>query len=209
MSPPVRPSSTTPPTDEELLEQYRKGSIDLAHLFPKLVDVYQPMLLLLARRAGFSADDAEDLVQDTFVRVYDYLRSHTVTDSLRPWMATVFRNIAFNRIRDAHAAKRSGVVVDESLLDLLPAAEPTAEESAMHYESVAAIREAFERALTPDEVRILLLRFVDEKALSEIARDLGITTSTLHYRYSIALRKLRDYLVMRETGATGDARERE
>lgn len=207
MPPPVHPPAT-PPLDEALLRQYRDGSVNLAELFPRLVDAYQPMLLLLAKRMGFPDSDAEEIVQETFVRVYDYLRSHTVVDSFWPWLTTVFRNLAFNRVRDSQARRRTAIVVDESLLDLMASADPTAEESAIQHESVTAIREAFERALTTDEARILLLRFVEDKSLSEIARDLGVSVSTVYHRHSVALRKLRDYLVKREAGLTEKTRER-
>ncbi|MFQ5799562.1 MAG: sigma-70 family RNA polymerase sigma factor, partial [Bacteroidota bacterium] len=70
-------------TDEELVERFRDGEKES---FDELVRRHQKRIYLLARRIVGNHDDADDVVQDVFVKVYHGLRKFRGESSFATWL---------------------------------------------------------------------------------------------------------------------------
>jgi RNA polymerase sigma factor (sigma-70 family) len=129
------------------------------------MDIYRQRLMSAARRLLPSRADAEDAVQDTYVRA---LAASPKVGELRPgWLHTVLRNIAIDQLRrrkleSEHA--QDGSLPDQSMESLLEA----------ETECQAALRHLLDR-VRPDEAAGILLTDVFELDYEEIARILGKT----------------------------------
>ncbi|MEO8440539.1 MAG: sigma-70 family RNA polymerase sigma factor [Spartobacteria bacterium] len=142
-----------------------------------------PALLLFARRWTNSRAEAEDIVQDAFVRFWR--RQHSIEN--RALLYAAVRSAALDRLRSAQRrARREAAVALESD----PHIEPQFAE--MH-ESEQPLAAAVGRL--PDEQReVVILKIWNELTFAEIAEVLEISQNTAASRYRYALGALRETL---------------
>ena len=147
-----------------------------------LFDHHHQRLYRLARRLSRSAEDARDLVQETFLRAARHVRS--VPDGPgheEAWLVRVMINVARDRWRQLAVRNRGALEIASA------APEPSNIESAVLARSI--IREALER-LPPRRRAILVLYEIEGVAIPEIARLLGVTAVTVRWHLSIGRREL-------------------
>lgn len=93
-------TATVPPTVDTLCDEL---ATDLDRAFEQLVLAYEGRLYSFALRFGGDRRDAEEIVQDAFIRAYRALRDYAagrVRDlALRPWLYQITLNVARNRAR--------------------------------------------------------------------------------------------------------------
>lgn len=192
---PMKPSDSSPPTDEELLLGYREtGDPDL---FQQLVRRYERELFSYLRRYLGDAEMAEDAFQAAFLQVHLKCKQFEPGRAVRPWLYTVATNQAIDAQRRSRrhrmvsldrAATNDGEEVGK-LLDLLVSQElsPTAElNSAERKDWIAkAVAEL------PQSLRdvIHLIYFQDMK-YREAAESLNIPVGTVKSRMHAAVAKL-------------------
>ena len=112
-NPPLASSS-----DDELVARFRCG--DDAP-FDEIHRRYHGALLAFARRMlNASGRDAEDVVQDAFIRAYRGLRVTDRPMALRPWLYMIVRNRALDELR---SPDRAGAFDDEFALNAVPTAD--------------------------------------------------------------------------------------
>ena len=143
-----------------------------------------PGLLLFARQWVHSAADAEDIVQDAFVKFSR--RNHNVQN--RALLYATVRSTALDLIRrDSRRARRER----EAIADLEQAVEP---EFRTEDESQRALAMAMERL--PNEQReVLVMKIWNDLSFAEIGQALGISQNTAASRYRYALRALKKDLL--------------
>jgi RNA polymerase sigma-70 factor (ECF subfamily) len=166
--------------------------------FEELVVTYERGLLDYARRLLGDVEDAQEVVQDAFVRAhraltrqYDEPRLRDLL--LRPWLFRITRNLARNKRR----GKRWQV--EEPLEPIketggapatLAASAPLAEAEVEKRQELERLERALETL--PEESReLVVLRFFEEMPYAEIAIALGASEAALRGRVFRALRLLR------------------
>jgi RNA polymerase sigma-70 factor (ECF subfamily) len=181
--------------DEEtaaLVEQACGGD---PQAFRRLVDRHYARCLRFARNLGLGAEDAEEAVQDTFVRVWDALPRFRVGSPFEPWL---FR-ILGNRCRSALGRRRwwqRGVVADsDAVLAQLPARWGTA--AGADEELYDRVRQALD-TLPVEQREAFLLRHVEGLEYDEMMTVTGAGLSALKMR----VKRASDALRTRLLGAT-------
>lgn len=168
-------------SDAELVNAAREGDIDA---FTVLVDRYRAPALRLAY--GIAGDDAEDAVQDAFVKMFRALAGFRSGSSLRPWLFTIVANEARNRRRSTTRRTK---------LELRVSEQPRPD--ALGAEDVAAKHDQRQRlldavAVLPDRYReVVALRFFAALSENETAEVLSCPVGTAKSRLSRALDLLR------------------
>jgi len=176
--------------DAELVRACRAGD---AEAWNELVERYSRYVYAIAVR-GFrlSDDDAEDVFQDVFTRIY--LRLDTLRDdsALRPWIAQLTRR----RCLDAVASKGRETPAEEE--------ELIAEESAdlADVEEAFAVREAL-GGLSENCQDILDRFFARDQSYRTIAEELEIPSGTIASRIARCLGRLKEQLEGRNPPADG------
>ena len=154
-----------------------------------------------ARRLTRTPADAEDLVQDTYLRAFRAADQFTPGTNLRAWLFTILHNAARNRARDR---ARETVDVDSEIVDRA-ADVPNAfagrapeggetPESLLLREALAPDLQAAIDALPPVFREAVWLRDVEEFSYAEIAAMLTIPVGTVMSRISRGRRMLFDAL---------------
>jgi RNA polymerase sigma factor (sigma-70 family) len=167
-------------------------AIDLDGSFETLVLEHQDRLFTIAHRIGGDRSDAEELVQDTFVRAYRAMDGYPPERirelRLRGWLTTILLNAGRNRSR----VRRVSTV--ELVFD--PGSEPTADPLTRRDE-----RETWARllaGLSSAQRTAVVLRHVDGLSYAEIAEAVGRPEGTVKAHVHRGLAALRDALVAAE-----------
>ncbi len=142
-----------------------------------------PGLLLFARQWVQSAADAEDIVQEAFVKFWR--RNHNIEN--RALLYSAVRSIAFDFIRrDMRRARRE----ETFLAEAEPAIEPNFE---LQDDTQSALAVAVD-SLPRDQREVLVLKIWNDLTFSEIGGTLGISQNTAASRYRYALSNLKKAL---------------
>jgi RNA polymerase sigma-70 factor, ECF subfamily len=155
-------------------------SADAGTLFEEL---RRPLIRYLSG-LGLAADEAQDVVQETFLRLQRRMRVEGVPESARSWLFRVAHNEAVNRRRSYE--RRFGMPLNgpaEMIAD-----RSTPERRAMERERARRLAAAI-RALSPRERECLLLR-AEGLRYREIAEVLDIAKSTVAETVDRAVRSL-------------------
>ncbi len=170
------------PDVEHLLPGVRRGeTAALEALIRALADP----LYRYAERVTGDPGAAEDIVQDTFIRVYRRRGKLDAGGTLRGYCYRAATNLAFNHIRNRR--KRSAREAEAAAMNKAP--DP---------EYAAMAREAWRLAgELPDEIRATLhLRYAHGLSLAETAQAMQVPEGTVSTRQRTGLQKLRDRLAM-------------
>ena len=169
------------PSDEALFADYRAGNLEA---FETLFRRWQAPL---GRHLARMLDDptaADDLVMETFLRLHRHRARWREGTPLRPWLFTIARNLARNRLR---AQRLWGWLPLATVRDQ-PAPPPEARDEIRRRvaEAFAALPEAQREACS--------LRLLGELTLDEIAQVTGVPLGTVKSRLFHGLRHLRALL---------------
>jgi RNA polymerase sigma-70 factor (ECF subfamily) len=191
----VEPSVAATPTGPSTVDDVQLAqqlAADLDGTFEALVRAHQDRLFTIAFRTGGDRHDAEELVQDCFVRAYRALVTYPATRirelRLRGWLTTILLNAGRNRARIRR------VPTTELAFD--PGAEPAADPLARRDE-----RETWARllaTLSPAQRTAVVLRHVDGMSYAEIAAVTGRPEGTVKAHVHRGLSALRTAIVAAE-----------
>jgi len=165
-----------------------------------LLERYQHRLYRFLMRMVHDAATAEDLFQQTWLRVAENAQRFDESRPLEPWLFSIARNAAIDYLRRARPES-----LDEPLpsggtrAEMIPGAQPNAVEVMMGQQRSSRLAEALGE-LTPIYCEVVTLRFEEEMKLEEIAEVLEIPLSTVKTRLRRALDALRAKLEHRLPG---------
>jgi RNA polymerase sigma-70 factor (ECF subfamily) len=173
------------PTDAEIVAQVRGGDADAFRLL--VARHYTPLLRYAARMLGNRAD-AEETVQDTFVRAFRSLRRYDTNRPVDAWLW----GILVNRCRTAGARRRrreqleadAHAAAADALLDL--------NESRLH-DPRPELQRALD-ALPAAHREALLLKYLDDRTYEEMNALTGAGVSALKMRVKRAREQLEELL---------------
>lgn len=155
---------------------------DTAGRLGTLFDLHHQRLYRLARRLSRTAEDARDLVQETFLRAARHAASVPEgSGHEEAWLVRVLINVARDRWRQAVVRQRNALEIGAT------ASETTDPESALLARSI--VWQALQR-LPPRRRAILVLYEIEGVAIPAIARLLGVAAVTVRWHLSIGRREL-------------------
>lgn len=166
--------------------------------FDRLVDHFETSLFNYANRILGNAFDAQEVVQDAFLRAHEALTRRydaaRVEDlALKSWLFRIVRNLSFNKRRGGGSRLNEPLsAFDDGRIGPLVPACSVSEGVEQEQE-----REALERAIAtlPEESReLIVLRFMEEMSYGEIAEVVGQGESALRGRVFRSLKLLREAL---------------
>lgn len=153
-----------------------------------LVDRYQERCLRLALHIVGSREDAEDAVQESFLRAYRYLGGYREREKFAAWLY----RILVNQCRTALARRqRREQPMAEWQWDTTAAAEAAgAEQGVLRDELARALA-----TLTADQREAVVLRYADDLTYDEMSAITGAGVSALKMRVQRACARLRELLL--------------
>jgi RNA polymerase sigma-70 factor, ECF subfamily len=186
-------------------------------MFPKLNDAYQvdaigieyldglySYALVLSRNRA----DAEDLVQETYVRAMQAMGRLRADSNIKSWLFTILRNVWLNQLRK----RRSGPQILDSAMDdgfANEIVEPSKSSYELYVRKVEReqVRAAIQK-LPVDFREVIVLREYEELSYQEIASIVGCPAGTVMSRLGRARSKLRELLSDNLTNSGSSQREK-
>ena len=180
------------PTAAEI-RQAQKGSVAA---FENIVRHYSTAIYNFAYRFIYDRDEAHDLAQEVFLRLYVNLREFDATRPFRPWFYRLATNVCINATR---GRKRRPRVEDPEFLAQRPdngrAGDPA--QVAAIRDDVAAVQQAV--AQLPEEYRtVVVLRYLEDMSCQDVAATMDIPVGTVKTWLFRAREMLRDRMKARE-----------
>ena len=179
----------TPDTlpDEDLARALQRG--DTRALTLLVERHHAPLLGYLYRLTGGDRPLAEDLVQETFLRVLRNIRQYHPAQRFKPWLYAIATNLARDHFKRADTRRTDPIQTDTLALPDPNQPEPTflAHDDARQVIAALAHLPALQR-------ETVILRYYQDLSLAEIAETLNIPVGTVKSRISIGLQKLRELL---------------
>jgi len=163
-----------------------------------LMDRHAPAVFHFLCRMLGNEDDANDLAQETFVRVYRACESYKPEQRFSTWLFTIAANLARNQLR--WRSRHPSVSLDaasettgQTLADTLPDASATPRQATEAAERAEAVRAAVQAL--PDEMReAIVLCEWDDLTVAEAAAVLQTTPKAVELRLYRARQLLREKL---------------
>ena len=157
-----------------------------SHALEKLIDRFDQRLLYYVRRMIADPHRARDIVQETWICVFRTLPRLRAPEAFQSWLYRIAHRFVVKDLRTQYRRRE-----DEPVIDVV---DDSADEEEIRADQAATIHGALNE-LSPRHREVLLLRFMEEFSLDEIATTLdiplGSVKSRLHHA-KLALRTVID-----------------
>lgn len=180
------------PTDEELIERFQGGDL---YAFDLLVQHYKAQLLNFAYRFLGNQEEAEDVVQETFLRVFRNRSAYRRVAKFSTWIYTIAGNLARTELR-RRKRRRFFSLSDMGLQE--KDYEISDEVFNPESQTDGALKEEIIRAeiarLSPKFREVIILRDVQELSYDEISKIIRVPIGTVKSRVNRARLRLQSRL---------------
>ena len=176
------------PLDEAEVIRLLASSEGRQKVFPMIVDQYSQSLYWKIRSIVLTHEDADDVLQNTFLKAWKSLPTFQGKAKLSTWLYRIAINESLDFLRHQKTAMLSNADADLSVANRL-----LADDYFDGDKSQAVLQEAI--ATLPDVQRMVFtLRYYDEMKYSEMSEILGTSEGSLKASYHIAVQKITDYV---------------
>lgn len=174
------------PTPEQLVERIAERDPEaMADLYRR----YSEALLTLARRLLGRPEDAEEVLQETFLAVWRRARDYDrAKASVSTWLMVICRSRAVDRLRTAHAARQALAALAREPSPPVPA--PDRADRLLHDQRRRRLRRTLTE-LPPEQYQALALAFDHGLTHRQISERLGLPLGTVKTRTYLGIAKLR------------------
>lgn len=175
--------------DEQQIKRLLSDAATQRKGFELLVRSYSEQLYWMIRRIVLVHDDANDVLQNAFLKAWNGLDSFHGDAKISTWLSRIAINESLDFLR---RRKQQTVSMDD-----ISRSSFIADEYFDGSEAEAMLQEAI--ATLPDVQRtVFLLRYFEEKKYSEISQLLNTSEGALKASYHIAVKKISDYFKSRD-----------
>jgi len=171
-------------TDEQLLGQFIAGN---EHAFDELVRRYYKQIYRFLVRFTGQPDLAEDLTQETFIKVHQSARTFDIERQFKPWIFSIAANKARDSLRSAARAGRKISIQsgqsdqEQDLMDIVPGEYEPPDKRLIEQETADRVRKAL-LGLPGNLREVLILAYYERLQYKEIAEILAIPLGTVKSR---------------------------
>ncbi len=181
--------------ESELVAQARAGE---ARSFAELVRRYENKIFRLAQHVTQNREDAEDVLQETFMKAYEHLDQFQGNSKFYTWIVRIAVNQALMKLRrrktDKSVSLDETIDTGEDTVVREIAAWEENPEARYAREELSEILEAAVASLEPPYRSVFVLRDIDELSTEETAEVLGLSVPAVKSRLLRARLQLREKL---------------
>lgn len=174
-------------SDLELVEDFRNGD---EKAFNEIVLRYQEKIYWVVRRYLPGHDDADDVVQDIFVRVYERMSEFRSESGFYTWLYRIAVNTSLNAIRRQKIREFFRVEEVEEQED----PDALRPDQILEFDEQKQLLEEAIKTLPKKQRMVFLMRFVDHMSYEDISAILKTSVGGLKANYFHASRKIEEYL---------------
>lgn len=170
--------------DAKDLSALRRGDPEVFRL---LIEDYSPRLLAMTRSFALDIDDAHDLLQDTWIRVYRKRSAFSGHGALLGWLLSVCRNVCL----DAIAKRTSRARLDDRSANIGMAGFGSAADAETNRNELRRSIDDALCQLPPRERDVVVMRILDGCSVRETAQRMQCAEGTVKASLHHALKKLK------------------
>ncbi len=196
MTPPVSTPTVSPGFDESALVARAKAGD--AGAFSELVSHYDRRVFRMAKQITQNDDDAEDVLQETFLKAFTHLDNFQGNSKFYTWLVRIAVNEALMKLRKRRSDRT--VPLDEpidtgedEMVREIAVWDENPEESYSRDELADILDQAIQ-SLKPAYRTVFILRDIEEMSIEETAEALGLSISAVKSRLLRARLQLREKL---------------
>jgi RNA polymerase sigma-70 factor (ECF subfamily) len=174
--------------EETLIHQLKQKDIH-ARAFEVLVNTYKERLYWHIRRIVLNHDDADDVLQNTFIKVFNHIDGFKGESKLYSWLYRIATNEALTFL--STKSRKLGIEDNELQERMIGRLEAD-----VYFEG-DEIQIALQRAIAtlPERQKLVFnMKYFDELKYIEISEILGTSVGALKASYHLAVKKLEEYL---------------
>jgi RNA polymerase sigma factor (sigma-70 family) len=177
------------PTDSDLIANYRNGC---ESSFSKLVKKYKTRLFGTIYAIVKDSDVADDLLQETFIKAVDTIRSDRYNDEGKflPWISRIAHNLAIDYFRRQKRYPTAPIKDGSSIYNTIAFSEDSVEAVKIRKETHAQLKELISN-LPDSQKEVLMMRHYMKMSFQEIADITNVSINTALGRMRYALINLR------------------
>ena len=172
--------------ERKLIAQAKDGD---QRAFAEIIRLYQKRLYYVIIKIVFNHEDADDVLQETFLKLYENLALFDERRPLYPWLLTIAMNTAINK-KNWRTRKQENSIDAEDYRELTGDRSTGPEQTAEAHELQDALQTALSQ-LSLELRSVFVLRINEELSYKEISAMLGISEGTVMSRLARARQKLR------------------
>lgn len=178
------------PSDTDLIERF--SDPDRRNIaFKDIVEKYQRQLYKVVKRMVNDHDDAQDVLQNSFVKAWQKLEGFRGESALSTWLHRIAMNEALNHLNSARVKRSQSI--DNQMIQPVSAQGFSSDEGD---ELVLKLEQAI-NLLPPRQKAVFCLRYYDELAYEEMAKILNLSEGALKATYHHAAKKIEQHLTSR------------
>ncbi len=178
---------------ESLLDALRRSRSGDAEAFAVVVREHQSYAYALAIRLLSNADDAEDVMQEAFIRVWTHLRRYDEGVAFSTWLYTIVTNLCRDRLRARKRIRRYFPSSSaQSASGEKEISGPDSFQSQSDRDLIEKLGVLLQR-LTVNQRLVYTLRDLQELSIDETAAVTGLTAASVKTHLSAARRRLREF----------------
>jgi RNA polymerase sigma-70 factor (ECF subfamily) len=170
----------------EIISKVREGSHDA---FEEIVRSYQKRVFILAYGILMNREDAMEVTQETFLKLFKSLSSLRDDAKFEPWLFTIANNLCIDKLRKNKKLKLQSVSIDD-IPEGVAVADQTPEDEEYEENLKQTIKNTI-HTLPARQRTIVVMRYFQELKFHEIADNLGISLGTVKKLHFTALEKIR------------------
>jgi RNA polymerase sigma-70 factor (ECF subfamily) len=171
-------------SDKELLQRVKESD---TRAFSALVDRYKVKLFNLLYRMLQNREEAEDILQETFLRVFREKESYDPSYAFSTWIYTIALNLCRNQLKRRKRFRFFGI-------DLIKDDRRYAVETRVHADGLSSTLDKAIASLPVKYRTVFVLREVNQLSYEEMAESLNVPLGTVKSRVNRARLMLRDKL---------------
>lgn len=179
--------------EDDLIEKCQRGDVEA---FEKLIASYEKKVYNIAYRYMGSKEEAEDLAQEAFIKVFRSIRSFRGEASFSTWLYHIVTNVCRDALRKN--SRRMADSLDCAVTTEKGELQREVPDWSMSPEPIYENQELGEllhyliSQLTPEYKAVIIMRELEEMSYEEIAKELNCSLGTVKSRLSRARKVLRD-----------------
>lgn len=174
-------------SDETLAAGVQQGNqADLQALVERY---YEPLLRFSFWLSGGDQAQAEDMTQETFLRMIRGIASYDPTRPFKPWLYAIAEHVACNFAMRAEQRRTVAMPDDVEFAEDAPLLQEQAEGAEAQRSTLTALRR-----LPVRQREVIVLFYYQELPQKEIAEMLGVPLGTVKSRLSLGIKQLRAWM---------------
>ena len=145
--------------------------------FEIIYNKYSKLIYYIALSITKNKEDAEEVVQDTFLNMFNHINSYTEKDKFKSWLMQIARNLSYNKVT---RNKEKNTIKDEEIVN-----------SAKAKNDDINLLLTIKGILDYESSNIVILKIVYNFSFKEIASEYNMTVNQVQGLYYQALKKLK------------------